>query len=42
MFQGIYTALVTPFTQEGKIDFNSLETLIEKQISNEVKSEQNK
>ena len=33
MFQGIYTALVTPFTQEGKIDFNSLETLIEKQIS---------
>lgn len=33
MFKGIYTALVTPFTQEGKIDFGSLELLIEKQIS---------
>ncbi len=33
MFHGIYTALVTPFTQEGKIDFHHLEILIEKQIS---------
>ena len=33
MFHGIYTALVTPFTQEGEIDFGGLETLIEKQIS---------
>lgn len=33
MFNGIYTALVTPFTQEGKIDFQALQILIEKQIS---------
>ena len=33
MFNGIFTALVTPFTQEGKIDFHALETLIEKQIA---------
>ena len=33
MFHGIYTALVTPFTQEGEIDFGGLESLIEKQIS---------
>lgn len=33
MFSGIYTALATPFTAEGKIDFNTLETLIEKQIA---------
>ena len=32
MFQGVYTALITPFTLEGKIDFHSLELLIEKQI----------
>ena len=32
MFQGVYTALVTPFTAEGKIDFSALEMLIEKQI----------
>ena len=32
MFQGVYTALITPFTAEGKIDFSSLELLIEKQI----------
>ncbi|MBR3603737.1 MAG: 4-hydroxy-tetrahydrodipicolinate synthase [Elusimicrobiaceae bacterium] len=33
MFKGIYTALVTPFTENGKIDFPQLEILIEKQIS---------
>ncbi len=33
MFKGVYTALVTPFTKEEKIDFHSLEILIEKQIS---------
>lgn len=33
MFQGVYTALATPFTSEGKIDFAALEILLEKQIS---------
>ncbi|MBR3631812.1 MAG: 4-hydroxy-tetrahydrodipicolinate synthase [Elusimicrobiaceae bacterium] len=33
MFRGIYTALATPFTTMGKIDFTALETLIEKQIA---------
>ena len=33
MFKGIYTALATPFTQEGKVDFKALETLLEKQIA---------
>ncbi len=33
MFNGIYTALVTPFTAEGKTDFKALEVLLEKQIN---------
>ncbi len=33
MFQGVYTALATPFTPQGKIDFTALEILVEKQIS---------
>ena len=33
MFQGIYTALATPFTAQGKIDFSALEVLLEKQIA---------
>ena len=33
MFRGIYTALATPFTAQGKVDFSALETLLEKQIS---------
>ena len=33
MFHGVYTALATPFTTDGKIDFTALEHLIEKQIA---------
>jgi len=33
MFNGVYTALATPFTVEGKIDFATLENLLEKQIN---------
>lgn len=32
MFNGVYTALATPFTDEGKTDFKALELLIERQI----------
>jgi 4-hydroxy-tetrahydrodipicolinate synthase len=31
-FQGTYTAIITPFTQDGDIDYESLEKLIEEQI----------
>ena len=33
MFRGIYTALATPFTEQGEIDFAALEVLLEKQIA---------
>ena len=33
MFKGIYTALATPFTPDGKIDFAALEQLLERQIA---------
>ena len=33
MFNGVYTALATPFTAAGKTDFKALETLLEKQIA---------
>lgn len=33
MFNGVYTALATPFLAGGKTDFQALETLIEKQIA---------
>ena len=33
MFEGVYTALATPFTTQGKIDFAALEILLEKQIA---------
>ena len=36
MFEGIYTALATPFTREGKIDFSALEILLEKQIASGI------
>ncbi len=36
MFQGVYTALATPFTTAGKIDFAALEILLEKQISSGI------
>lgn len=33
MFQGIYTALITPFDNEGKVDFASLEKLLFAQLT---------
>lgn len=33
MFNGVYTALATPFTPQGKIDFAALEILLERQIA---------
>ncbi len=32
MFQGVFTALVTPMTQRGDVDFQALEKLVEDQI----------
>jgi 4-hydroxy-tetrahydrodipicolinate synthase len=34
--KGLYTALITPFTKDKKIDFNSLEKLLNFQISNNL------
>lgn len=36
IFSGLYTALVTPFTKDNKIDYKALERLIEKQIAGGV------
>ena len=36
MFQGIYTALATPFTKKGNVDFVALEHLLEKQIASGI------
>ncbi len=36
MLNGIFTALATPFTQDGQIDFNALERLLTAQISSRV------
>ena len=36
MFEGVYTALATPFTTQGKIDFSALEILLEKQIASGI------
>ncbi|MGX6979568.1 4-hydroxy-tetrahydrodipicolinate synthase [Vagococcus elongatus] len=36
MFKGSIVALVTPFTQEGKVDFEKLETLINWHIDNDT------
>ncbi len=35
-FKGTYTALVTPFKSDGKIDFNSFATLLDFQISSGI------
>ncbi len=32
MIRGVWPAIITPFTKEGKIDFKALETIIDKQI----------
>jgi 4-hydroxy-tetrahydrodipicolinate synthase len=36
MFQGVYTAIVTPFTAEGEVDYRSLDALVDFQIENGV------
>ena len=36
MFKGIYTAIVTPFNEDGSLDTGSLESLIEFQIENNI------
>lgn len=36
MFKGVYTAIVTPFNEDGSLDIKSLEELIEFQIDNNI------
>ena len=36
MLTGIFTALITPFTQDGKIDFPSLEKLLQAQLKSGI------
>ena len=36
MFKGVYTAIVTPFNEDGSLDISSLEELIEFQIENNI------
>jgi len=36
LFKGVYTAIVTPFTDDGDVDYDSLHDLIEFQIKNDV------
>ena len=36
MLNGIFTALATPFTQDGQIDFNALEHLLTAQLNSHV------
>ena len=36
MFNGIFTAIVTPFNEDGSLDIRSLEELIEFQIENKI------
>ena len=35
-FKGTFTAIITPFNQEGKIDYSAYEDLLEKQIYSEI------
>ncbi len=36
MFRGVYTAIITPFNQDGSVDWDSLKNLVEFQIENNV------
>ena len=36
MFKGVYTAIVTPFNEDGSLDLESMEKLIEFQIENKI------
>lgn len=36
MFQGAITAIVTPFTEDGKLDEQSLRKLVQFQIENHI------
>jgi len=36
MFQGVYTAIVTPFSADGHVDYRSLDALVDFQIENGV------
>ena len=36
MFQGLYTALITPFLEDGSVDFDSLTNLITNQFNSKV------
>lgn len=36
MFKGVYTAIITPFTEEGAVDWDSLKNLIEYQIEKKI------
>ena len=33
MFEGTYTAIVTPFTRDGHVDYPRLQDLIERQVA---------
>ena len=36
MFKGVFTALVTPFNQDGSIDKAALEALLDFQLENNI------
>ena len=38
IMKGVGTALITPFTEDGKVDFQSLSNLIEHQVAGGTKS----
>ena len=35
-FSGVWTAIVTPMNENGKVDYGSLESLVEKQVEGGV------